>query len=257
MSQDVTLFVGWQNQSSRRWYVVARLVRSSATDGKHEYAFEYVRGAEDAASSGFRPFVAFPDLQVVVRSQILLPFFRNRVMPSSRPDYPTYLAQLGLEASAEELAVLARSGGRRTTERAEVEVFAPPALREDGTYGTHFFIRGLRHCRAKEDDIARLRQDERLLCMLDVQNATNPAAVVLRTDQQVVLGYVPDYLCHDVSALLKNGHVVRASIAKVNDASVPIQHRILCRMELEPPPGYPFLSEPEFQPLLRSLSRAA
>jgi nucleotidyltransferase substrate binding protein (TIGR01987 family) len=32
----------------------------------------------------------------------LLPFFRNRVMPSSRPDYPTYLDQLGLEASAEE-----------------------------------------------------------------------------------------------------------------------------------------------------------
>jgi hypothetical protein len=93
--------------------------------------------------------------------------------------------------------------------------------------------------------------------MLDVQNATNNAAVVLRTDRQVVLGYVPDYLCHDVSFLLKNDLVVRASIAKVNDASVPIQHRILCRMEIEPPPGYRFLSGPEFQPLLPSLSRAA
>src|SRR5512137_1142786 len=117
MSQNATLFVGWQDQSSRRWYVVARLERSLAADGKLEYAFRYVRGAEDAARSGFRPFVAFPDQHEVVRSRVLLPFFGNRVMPSSRPDYLTYLDQLGLEAPAEELAILARSGGRRTSER--------------------------------------------------------------------------------------------------------------------------------------------
>jgi hypothetical protein len=126
MSQNATLFVGWQNQSSRLWHVVARLVRSIAADGKPEYVFEYVRGAEGAASTGFRPFVAFPDEHEIVRSRILLPFFGNRVMPSNRPDYLTYLGQLGLEAPAEELAVLARSGGQRTSERSEVEVFAPP-----------------------------------------------------------------------------------------------------------------------------------
>jgi hypothetical protein len=32
MSQNATIFVGWQDQRSRRWYVVARLVRSIAAD---------------------------------------------------------------------------------------------------------------------------------------------------------------------------------------------------------------------------------
>lgn len=254
---NATLFVGWQNQSSRRWYVVARLVRSIAADGEVEYVFEYVRGAEDAAGSGFRPFVAFPDEHEVVRSRVLLPFFGNRVMPSSRPDYRTYLDQLGLEAPAEELEILARSGGQRTSERSEVEVFAPPVLRKDGIYETHFFIRGLSHSHAREEDVAGLRQHESLLCMLDVQNHVNSAAVALRTDKRVMLGYVPDYLCRDVSDLLKKGDVVRARIAKVNDASAPRPHRILCRMELEPPPEYRFLSGPEFEPLVRNLSRAA
>jgi hypothetical protein len=257
MSQNATLFVGWQNQGSRRWYVVARLVRSIAADGKVEYAFEYVRGAEDAALCGFQPFVAFPNQQEVVRSRVLLPFFGNRVMPSNRPDYRTYLDQLGLETSAEELDILARSGGQRTSERSEVEVFAPPLLRKDGIYETHFFLRGLSHSPAREEDVASLRQHDVLPCMLDVHNPVNPAAVALRTDQQVMLGYVPDYLCRDVSCLLKEGHVVRASIARVNDASAPRPHRILCRMELEPPPEYRFLSGHEFEPLVRNLSRAA
>jgi len=257
VSLDATLFVGWQDQKTRRWCVVARLLRRTAGDGTHEYVFEYVRGAEAAQSKGFQPFVAFPNLTESVRSRTLLPFFSNRVMPSRRPDYPNYLDELGLQPPAEELAVLARSGGRRTTERAEIEVFAPPTLRDDGTYETHFFIRGMRHVHAKEEDVAQLRENERLLCMLDVQNPHNPEAVILRTSQQLVLGYVPNYLCNDVANLLTSGCLVHATIAKVNQPNVPIQHRVLCRMVLAPPPGYRFLSRPEFQPLDRSVSRAA
>ena len=261
MKQERTLFVGWQDQSERRWYVVARLVKSTAVNGEHEYRFEYIRGAEEAASKGFQPFVAFPKLEEVVRSRALLPFFRNRVMPSSRPDYLSYLAQLGLEAPAEELAILARSGGQRTTERDEIEVFAPPLKREDGTYETHFFVRGIRHLGATNVDVAGLRERERLLCMLDLQNEFNRDAVILRTDRRerpILLGYVPDYLCHDVATLLKGDHVIRATVAKVNDSGVPVQHRILCRLELEPPSDYPFLSGPRFQPLLKqSVSQAA
>jgi hypothetical protein len=257
MSADATLFVGWQDRTTRRWYVVARLVRSKLADGTYEYIFDYVRGTQAAESKGFQPFVAFPNLGESVRSRTLLPFFGNRVMPSSRPDYSTYLNQLGLEAPVEDLALLARSGGRRTTERAEIEVFAPPVRREDGIYETHFFIRGFRYFHTSEDDIAQLSQNEHLLCMLDAQNPHNPEAVVLRTEQQLVLGYVPDYLCHDVSTLLMRGSLVQASLAKINESSVPSQHRILCRMELTPPTGYPFLSGPEFEPLLGNLSRAA
>jgi HIRAN domain len=258
MSQDTTLFVGWQDQGDRRWYVVARLVGSSRDTGEHDYSFEYVRGAQEAASKGFRPFVAFPDLSEIVRSRTLLPFFRNRVMPSSRPDYPSYLTQLGLSTVAGELDILARSGGRRTTEREEIEVFAPPVLRNDGTYETHFFVRGLRYLGAKSSDVVELHEHDSLLCMLDLQNPFNHNAVLLRTKNQLVLGYVPDFLCQDVATLLRNGNIVRVDIVKVNDISVPVQHRVLCRMQLEPPADYLFLSTSKFEPMVeRGVSRAA
>jgi hypothetical protein len=97
--------------------------------------------------------------------------------------------------------------------------------------------------------------------MLDRQNEVNRDAVILRTDRPerpILVGYVPDYLCHDVATLLKIDRVIRATVAKVNDPDVPVQHRVLCRLELEPPSDYPFLSGPKFQPLLkRIVSQAA
>jgi hypothetical protein len=179
-------------------------------------------------------------------------------MPSSRPDYPSYLTQLGLPTPAGELDILARSGGRRTTEREEIEIFAPPVLRDDGIYETHFFVRGLRHLAAKNSDVVELHERDSLLCMLDLQNPVNRNAVLLRTERQMVLGYVPDFLCQDVAFLLRNGNVVRVDVAKVNDINVPVQHRVLCRMRLEPPADYVFLSAPKFQPMVeRGVSRAA
>jgi hypothetical protein len=180
-----------------------------------------------------------------------LPFFENRLMPSTRPDYVSYVTQLGLPASgADDFAILARSGGQRSTEQSEIEIFAPPVLRPDGRHETYFLVRSMRYVHSAELTLAHLQDGDQLACMLDVQNAFNHKAVVLRVVQrqdQSSLGYIPNYLCDDVSDLLKRGCEVRVSVARANPLSVP--RRILCHFEARFPPDFRPFSRPEFKPI--------
>jgi hypothetical protein len=74
---------------------------------------------------------SFPSLEGVYRSSFLLSLFSNRVMNHSREEYDEYVADLGLSPDqAEPFTVLARSGGRRSTDK--LEVFAPPTVTSRG-----------------------------------------------------------------------------------------------------------------------------
>lgn len=265
MTDIEALYVGWQDQESRRWFVVGRLARVSdgGGHGGPEFEFAYVEGVHEARENGFRPFVAFPDLEQAVRSRDLLPFFRNRLMPKSRPDYGLYLEQLALDSAAGEFAILARSGGLRTTEHGEIELFAPPQRRADGAYEAYFLVRGIRHVDPKHEVVAALRERDRLFCVLDVQNPKNPEAVLLRTAGSIadglgLVGYVPDYLCHDVSILLRRHCDVRVIIARINDSPrVPVQNRLVCRLEASMPADLRPFSDPKFAPIDREAAALA
>jgi len=257
MSSTETLYVGWQHRESRRWFVVGRLTRvSNGPDlSDREFEFVYVAGVNEALSRGFQPFIAFPDLDRAVRSRELLPFFRNRVMPRNRPDYRAYLEQLALEPTAEEFAILARSGGQRTPERGEIELFAAPVRRADGSYEAYFLVRGIRHVDLNHEVVATLGEGDRLLCVLDVQNTYNPEAVLLRADSKGLVGYVPDYLCGEVSLLLRQKCDVRVTIARINNSpTVPVQNRIMCRLEANAPADLRPFSDPRFAPLDHALA---
>lgn len=235
---------------TRGWFVVARLTKRLSDDSQSpEYEFVYVAGAQSAAKHGFRPFLAFPEIEQVLRSHTLLPFFGNRLMPRSRPEYPAYVAQLGLAPAPDEFAILARSGGQRVTERSEIEVFAPPTQRPDGKHETFFFVRAMRYVRPREETLAQLKDGDQLFCMLDVQNTYNPKAVALRTKDQSPIGYIPNYLCNDVFELLQRHCEVRISVAKANPPTAPLQNRLLCHFEAQFPPDLRPLSGPDFTPL--------
>jgi hypothetical protein len=137
VTEGHTLFVLWFDPSQRSIVPVARLVHRHEAEGD-VYEFRYVRGALDASARGFLPFLAFPDLHQVYLSRELFPFFANRVMPSTRPDYLEYVETLGLSrAQADSMAILARSGGTRETDR--IELCAMPARDErSGAYTAYF-----------------------------------------------------------------------------------------------------------------------
>jgi hypothetical protein len=156
------LFVAWQDPVSRRILPVARI----AIDERGEYEFAYVRAVENAQASGFLPLVPFPDLRTVYRSQTLLPILHNRLVQPNRPDYREHLLQLGLEPiELNPFAILARSGGRRVTDR--LELFAPPTLSGQSGLSCYALVRGVRYKSGSEEAIARINAGDRLTVSRD------------------------------------------------------------------------------------------
>lgn len=231
------LIVAWQDVSSRKYFPVARLSRLELRGGKI-YQFVYIRGIDEAAKHGFKPFVAFPDYNEVYESSDLFPFFANRLVPPARLDHKEFVESLGLDSSAPPLEVLARSGGRRATDT--VEVFALPSADPDEEYLAYFFLsHGLRHMPPDADNAAQgLSPGDRLRMMHDMQNRVDKEAIMLRTEGNCPIGFLPRFLLSDTWALLHLGEKVKIFVEQVNPPPAPIQQRILCKMKARRPADF-------------------
>lgn len=249
MNTPITqLFIAWQDTVGRGIYPVARL-RVIERAGVSAFEFRYIRGALRASAQGFVPFDSFPELQKSYVSQELFPFFKNRVMQPNRPDFAGYVDELGLAGvEAGPLMLLARSGGTRATDR--VEIYAAPSGDADSCVW-HFLLRAVRHLPpSAEERIGRLTAGERLYVMRDVQNEFNPHALLLRSDDKVNLGYIPDLLVDGLSSLDFDEAGPVVTVARVNPPPSPVQHRVLCELRAVWPAGkHPFSGE-QYRPIV-------
>lgn len=242
------LIVNWQHEASRQLHAVAQLVVSDREAG-YLYEFAYLRGAVDARRLGFRPFVAFRDMdrRYVSRDEMFA-FFKNRVLPSTRPDYLEYVESLGLTPeTANAVDLLGRSAGRRQTDRIET-VLAPERDLVTGLYTTHFLLRGVRHVDGGEDAVAGARPDDSLSLSLEPNNPRNPRARKVAYAGSPV-GYVPDYLVDDLDELERRGAQPTLTVVRLNPRPAPSHHRLLVRLEATWPDGFESLASPRFEPL--------
>ena len=239
------LYVAWQDSVKRGIYPVARL---RVHEGEHApYEFRYIRGALAAQSHGFVPFDSFPRLTETYLGSELFPFFRNRVMPTGRPDYAGYVHELGLcVEDADPVTLLSRSGGVRATDH--LEIYAAPRD-DEGCSCWHFLVRGVRHLPQAEARIDRLEPGERLYAMRDVQNPFNARALLLRSEDKINLGYVPDLLVDDLAELDFSPDAFEVTVARVNSHPAPVRHRILCQLKTRWPPSRRPFASPRFEPL--------
>jgi hypothetical protein len=242
-----TLFLAWQDPNSRCWFPIGRLTFESG-----QFSFVYIKGARKAEeTSKFQLLPSFPDFDKVYQSEELFPLFANRIMRPSRPDYQNHLECLNIPRRADDpIAILSRSGGKKATDH--FEVFPCPEPDEHGLYHIHFFLHGLRHRQqAAIERVNSLKAHEQIYLMHDVQNAYDPMALALRTDDEHLIGYCPRYLAPDIHELLKQDpKLVNVHVERVNLAPTPIQLRLLCNMTAEWPSTFrPFASN-EYQPLV-------
>ena len=248
------LFLAWQSPKTHRWFPIGQLTY----DGKN-YDFVYTHGVEEAtADPSFRLLHSYPEKERTYTSPELFPLFNNRLMRSSRPDYLDYIKSLDLqEAEKQPMTILARSGGRKATDR--FEIFSYPEKKEDGLYEIHFFVRGLRYMpKASIDRANQLQPKERLYLMQDSQNAYDSNALLLRDEQSHNLGYCPRYLTADLAQIFQqDSKSVTVEVKKVNLVPSPMQFRVLCKMTVEVENSFEFLSDREYQPLVSSLSLAS
>ena len=254
------LFLAWRDPHSRSWYPVGRL---DVVGGV--FQFVYLKGALQARDeAGFCPFSSFPNLTAAYVSSELFPLFSNRLMPQTRPDYAEYAQWLSIaEHEDDPIALLGRSGGQRATDT--LEVFPCPERDAQGHYHIHFFVHGLRHmpaCSLQRTEC--LQPGERLLLMHDFQNAHDPRALMLRTDEQKPgdvhnVGFCPRYLVEDIFQLLTQRNLpltnaVTVAVERVNPTPAPTQFRLLCSMTMRWPDGFTPFSTDLYLPIAQETS---
>lgn len=237
-----SLFVAWRPEAG--WRPIGKL----EFDGQ-VYRFCYTQGAR---RQPFKPFRGMEELEKVYESDQLFPLFENRLLPTSRPEYEAFLRWSGFDAAIapEPLVLLGVSEGLRQTDA--IELFPCPTPNADGQYVNQFFVHGIRWlAEATLARIAALQPRERLKLLFDFQNAYDPQAVAVRTDESAMLiGYVPRYLAGDVWRLLRegNGTLIELFVERVNP-DAPIQNRVLCRMHATWPDGMTPCNGDDFQPI--------
>lgn len=241
--QERSLFASWRNPASGSIHPVGRLVLRVGPHGEH-YSFAYLKIAETL--DGFEPLPGLPDLHQRYDSDRLFPVFANRVMPRSRPEYDVLAQRVDLVQGADPFEVLARSGGRRATDR--IEVFAGPERTSTGSTRALFFVRGIRHVEGAPELASSVREGDQLVLDEDRLNRYNARAVIVRVRDGRHLGWIPDYLVEHVHELRDlNGSEPTVVVEHVNDDSVPSHMRMLCQLTAPWPVGYVPFSQPELQ----------
>ena len=194
-----TLFLAWQDVSSRQWFPVGRL---DADVGIDFYRFRYIGGAMSAKRKvGFPPLWDFPELYGDYRSAELFPLFQNRVMNRKRPDFADYLRSLDLPEEADSIEILSTNGGRRETD--SYEVFPKIEKDGDGCFRCHFFLHGSRYVKsAAQERIRNLRHREPLQVILEQDNPATGLAVQVRTMDGHKIGWSPHYLVPDLATAI-------------------------------------------------------
>lgn len=236
------LYVAWQDEGTREWVPVAML--KEIDDG---YVLRYTRGARRC--KGFVGLGRMAELDKVYFSKTLFPFFLNRMISKSRPEYKNYLKWLGLnEVAGDPMSIMAVTGGVRATDSFEL---VPSPHQEGDKLVLDFFPRGLRYMPPSTiETISSLTQGTRLYLVRDVQNPKDANALLLRTDApNVLVGYMPKYYCSGLGLLLDDvANDVIVEVKCVN-TEAPLDMRLLCKLTAPWRRGFQLLeSEEDFLP---------
>jgi len=240
------LYLAWQDPETRRWHTVGHLSRAHAG-----YRFAYTQGA--LASPRFEYLGRMRNKALVYHSDTLFPLFANRLLDASRPEYPDYLTWMGVDGTADDLELLARSGGRRGTD--QLCVYPEVEPNKQGEMTLYFFSHGLRYLTAAEQAaIGRLNACDALQLTQDDDNAQDRYALLLETAEPVRVGYCPRYLNQDLR-LIQKQTPIRLTVERTNPEA-PLQFRLLCKALFVPPKGFQLYATEEHQWLAREAMAA-
>lgn len=232
-----SVYIVWQDEVTRMWHPVAKITHADGI-----YRLNYTRGA--CSSPRYKPFVRMDDISKNYYSKDLFPFFKNRVMPQSRPEFKNLVRWLGMgEMEFDPLVYLALSGGARSTDNYMV---VPVPEKKNGEYSIKFLVSGIRYIEeSAKNRIEKIKPLDKIYYEFEESNEKDSNAVALYLDNETRIGYCPRYLASDFKKLLKSEKYASADfhVEQVN-TDAPYQYKMLCSFTIRWPDGFePFVSE--------------
>ena len=213
------LFLSWKTPNQQR-VPIGQLEYKNGY-----YLFQYTKGA---LKDNFRPFDGMKYVDRVYESKELFPFFKNRLLQKSRPEYQDYLRWLNIkEKEIHPMEELRITGGIRATDSFELY----PMLTKKKEYVVKFFSRGIRHlAKSYNQRVEGLEENRKLFLMKDIQNELDDYALVLRTDNPIELvGYCPSFYNKDFNSLIQKNGATNIFLKVIkNNTDAPSQLKLLC-----------------------------
>lgn len=230
----------WQDSANTRmWHPVAKLTQESET----KYLFNYTKGADHKF---FTFFPSMENKEHSYTSERLFTFFKNRLIPESRPEHDSMFEWSGLSVDSKDyLELLAISGGEKKTDHFRI-VDVPKNI--DGFYRIKFFVSSINYLDVNEKSKLRLLSvGDRLNYQFDETNNVDADATILLKDEHIKVGYLPHYLCKDLKNLLcyAQNEEINFTVLKVN-LDAPAQFKVLCELKAPWPNGFEPFNDEEF-----------
>ena len=238
-----TLYVAWQIEASQEWVPVAQLTQNNGM-----FELRYTQGARRVP--GFTGLGRMNERDQVYRSKELFPFFANRIISKSRPEFHDYQRWLGLESEPLDnpMAVLEVTGGLRATDSCEL---IPVPVYKNSRITVDFFARGLRYQNLPSNLLQKCKEGEKIYPESEPNNQADSNAIALRSEHSgLMLGYLPRYFSKAVKQeLLRKADDVQITLRRVN-VDAPLDMRLLLRLTVHHPSNpLLFTSGADFQTL--------
>lgn len=211
------LWLVWQNVETRQRYHVGSLLHE---DGIYTFSYEtkgYRRKLAEAMDNGYRPHLAFPDINKMYTSSTLFGPFARRIPDTRRPDYQSVLSDLGLSSECTKLDVLRATGGILATDSYE---FVSPILVENNYFDLDFFVAGWRYYDGNQV-IDQLRVGDSVEFSLDPGNEHDHKAVAVMSVNGKKLGFIPAFYSGWMFGVIEKGCSYQAKVESIHPQAVP------------------------------------
>lgn len=203
------LWLIWQNTETRQRYHIGNL---SYLNGTYTFTYELNgerRTVTEAMANGYRPHLAFRDIQKTYVSERLFNAFSRRLPDKRRPDFQEVLQSLGLSNEYTELDLLRATGGRLATDPYE---FVTPIFKEHHHFDFEFYVAGWRYYDG-DQVISELRVGDEVQMKLDPDNPEDHKAVVIMTTQSgAKLGFIPAFYSGFMFDVIRNNGTFKTRI---------------------------------------------
>lgn len=203
------LYLVWKDPNTRKQFTVGQLAKNGG------YEFSYGLEVHEAINNGFKPLIAFENLNEKYKSTIMFPVFSSRLPDRKRNGIEKILKKYDLE-EYDEYKLLKRSGAKLPIDNL---VFIDPIIDvNEKKLKRLFYLAGTRYhfgCKGTDcSEAVEIKVGDKLNLYAEPDNKHDPNAVKV-FHGNIHIGYIPRYYCSAINKALKNGYFYTLKVIEV------------------------------------------